>query len=332
MRRSVREAIVGFSLIGAVAGAGLFWLWLRGMSLAGRTWTLDASFSDAGGLAARSPVTFRGVVVGSVRSVKVRPDAVHALLELHDAGLVLPRPVVANVPAASLLGGDAQVALVSTGVTPKKRISGPLADNCPSNLILCDGDAIRGQRAPSLETVTEAMQRLLSQAEKQQLVDELVRSTKQFTSTAAEAETFLDQADAVSKEVAVLIRDLQASVAKAELVLANLNLATARAASAAGHVDSFTAELDSPEAIRDLRQTLSNARALTAKIDAVGGQVERLTSDPEFLTAMRSVTIGLGAFFEELYPARTAAPAPEPRVESSAGGASPGNPPAVHAP
>jgi len=164
-------------------------------------------------------------------------------------------------------------------------------------------------------------------------VDELVRSTKQFTSTAAEAETFLDQADAVSRGVAFLIRDLQASVAKAEPALANLNLAAASAASAAGHVDNLTTELDSPETIRNLRQTLSNARALTAKIDAVGRQVDRLTSDPEFVTAMRSVTIGLGAFFEELYPARTAAPAPGPwRVESSAEGTPPGSPPAVHTP
>ena len=34
MRRSVREAIVGFSLLAAIAGAGGFWFWLRGISLA----------------------------------------------------------------------------------------------------------------------------------------------------------------------------------------------------------------------------------------------------------------------------------------------------------
>jgi phospholipid/cholesterol/gamma-HCH transport system substrate-binding protein len=38
MRRSVREAIVGFTLIAAVAGTGWFGLWLRGVSVASRTW------------------------------------------------------------------------------------------------------------------------------------------------------------------------------------------------------------------------------------------------------------------------------------------------------
>ncbi|QEY32310.1 MCE family protein [Synechococcus sp. RSCCF101] len=306
MRRSVREAIVGFSLVGAVVGAGLFWLWLRGVNLASRTWTLDASFADAGGLAARSPVTFRGVVVGSVRSVSVRPDAVHALLDLHDDTLTLPLPVTATVAAGSLLGGDAQVALVSQGTIPREPVPGPLAEDCPAELILCNGDAVPGVRAPSLETVTETMQRLLSEAERQNLVDELVRSTQQFTETAAEAELFMEQADAVTQDVGRLITDLRATVSRAEPVLANLQTATERAASAAAHVDNITAAFDSPETISDLRRTLVNARELTAKIDAVGGQVEQLTADPQFVSAVRSVTIGLGAFFEELYPARTA--------------------------
>ena len=66
MRRSVREALVGFSLLAAIAsGLGLTF-WLRGISLSSRNWRVQASFENAGGLAERSPVAFRGVVVGSV--------------------------------------------------------------------------------------------------------------------------------------------------------------------------------------------------------------------------------------------------------------------------
>jgi phospholipid/cholesterol/gamma-HCH transport system substrate-binding protein len=32
--------------------------------------------------------------------------------------------------------------------------------------------------------------------------------------------------------------------------------------------------------------------------------VNKLTGDPQFMEGMRSVTVGLGKFFDELYPAQ----------------------------
>ena len=115
MRRSVREALVGFSLIAAAGSAFTLWLWLKGVSMSQSTWTLQASFADAAGLADRSPVVYRGVLVGNVRKIQVTDQAVLADLEISDSSLRLPRPVVARVGAGSLLGGDAQVSLMSAG-------------------------------------------------------------------------------------------------------------------------------------------------------------------------------------------------------------------------
>ena len=96
MRRSMREAMVGFTLIAAVGGAGLFWLWLQGITLASRTWRFNVNFADATGLAARSAVTYRGVLVGSVTSLRTTPNAVVAELEINDPGLKLPQPLIAQ--------------------------------------------------------------------------------------------------------------------------------------------------------------------------------------------------------------------------------------------
>lgn len=104
MRRSVREAIVGFSIVGAIAGFGGTMLWLRGVRLGSDTWTVTADFANAGGLAARSPVTFRGIMVGTVRSIDVTPTAVKATLDINTDDLKLPLPVKASVISASLLG------------------------------------------------------------------------------------------------------------------------------------------------------------------------------------------------------------------------------------
>ena len=57
--------------------------------------------------------------------------------------------------------------------------------------------------------------------------------------------------------------------------------------------------------MNELRQTAANAAELTAKIDAVGGDVSKLTGDQAFMNGLRNVTIGLGELFAEIYPAET---------------------------
>jgi phospholipid/cholesterol/gamma-HCH transport system substrate-binding protein len=81
-------------------------------------------------------------------------------------------------------------------------------------------------------------------------------------------------------------------------VLRNLQAATA-------HASNIAASLDNAETLSSLRKTATNAAELTAKLDAVGGDVEILTADPAFMKGLRHVTIGLGALLSELYPTET---------------------------
>ena len=115
MRRSVRDAIVGFTVLGGLLGFAATGMWMRGIRLGSSEWRLTANFNDASGLAERSPVTYRGILVGSVRSIKVTSSAVVAELEITKGDLRLPLPVTATIGSASLLGGDAQVSLMSRG-------------------------------------------------------------------------------------------------------------------------------------------------------------------------------------------------------------------------
>ena len=133
----------------------------------------------------------------------------------------------------------------------------------------------------------------------------LARSTSQFETTSKDASEFLKSADGTAREIDVLVKQLQAEIAKAEPMIANLNAATSNAVQASAHVNNIVAALDNPTTLNELRQTAYNASQLTAKIDAVGGDVQQLTSDPEFMKGLRNVTIGLGALFSEIYPADT---------------------------
>ena len=285
MRRSVRDAIVGFTLIGGIIGFASTALWLRGVRLGSSHWSLTARFSDAAGLAERSPVTYRGILVGSVRSIAVTPEAVVAELEINNADLRLPVPVTATVGSSSLLGGSAKVALISAGRPLEKDAPLPRAAGCRADLQLCDGSSVEGREAASLSTVTETLQELLAQAQQERVIPHAAES--------------LEQIDATAKEFEALTVQLQDELVKAAPVIRNLELAMA-------HLNNIVASLDNPQTLNELQQTAANAAQLTATIDAVAGDVAQLTGDPEFMKGVRNLTIGLGELFGEIYPAQAA--------------------------
>lgn len=297
MRRSVREAIVGFSLLAALIGAGGFWFWLRGLSLGQTQWQVRLQLQDAAGLAPRSAVTYRGVVVGHVRSVQASADAVVAVLEIDSPDLKLPRPVLAQVQSGSLLGANAQVALLGGGPSLPAGLPGPLSRDCDQRRIVCADSLIVGRTAPSLSTVTDLVQRMLEDADRGKLVPTVTNAAHKFEITASEATVFLRQAQGLVKTL--------------DRAGGNVDAATA-------HIRNVTAAIDNPTTVSQLKQTVANAETLTARWKAVGGDVNRLTADPTFMAGVRSVAIGLGQFFDEMYPAGMA---PQP---------APPQPPALH--
>ena len=284
MRRSVRDAIVGFTLIGGIIGFSSTALWLRGVRLGSSHWTLTALFNDAAGLAERSPVTYRGILVGSVRSISVTSESVVAELEINKADLRLPLPVTATVGSASLLGGSAQVALVSSGTPLPPDAPLPQAPGCQSTRQLCSGGTVVGQEVPRLSTVTATMQELLAQVQDERVIPNVAAS--------------LEQIEATTKSFELLTVRLQDELVKAAPVIRNLEVATA-------HINNIVASLDNPQTLRELKQTAANAAQLTATIDVLGGDVAQLTGDPEFMKGVRNLTIGLGELFGEIYPAQT---------------------------
>ena len=285
MRRSVRDAIVGFTVVGGIVGFAATALWLRGISLGASHWSLTARFNDAAGLAERSPVTYRGILVGSVRSIAVTPEAVVAELDINNGDLRLPLPITARVGAGSMLGGDAQVALVSQGTPLPKDAPLPGGADCQPRLQLCNGGTVTGSEVASISTVTAGMQEFLDQLQDERVI--------------AKASESFEGIYATTKEFEDLTLQLQDQLAKVAPVIRNLESVTA-------HLNNIVASLDNPQTLSDLKQTVANAAQLTATIEAVGGDVAQLTGDPEFMKGVRNLTIGLGELFGEIYPAQTA--------------------------
>ena len=284
MRRSVRDAIVGFTVLGGLVGFVATGMWMRGVRLGSSEWGLTAEFNDASGLAERSPVTYRGILVGSVRSIKVTSSAVVAELEITKGDLRLALPVTATIGSGSLLGGDAQVALMSRGKPLPENAPLARASNCQAKAQLCDGATVVGREAPSIATLTNTFQELLTQAKTEKLIPNAAAS--------------IEQIDATAKSLEALTVQLQAELSRVDPVLRNLQAATA-------HANNIVASLDNAETLSSLRNTATNAAELTAKLDDVGGDVKTLMADPAFIDGLRNMTIGLGTLLSEVYPSET---------------------------
>ena len=290
MRRSVREAIVGFSLLAAISSAVGLSFWLRGISISRTNWTVQADFDQARGLAERSAVVYRGVQVGNVRKVRVTPKAVVAELEITNPDLRLAKPAYAEIGEASILGGEAQVSLVSTGPLLPANAPAPYTKACNQAVMLCNRSSIAGLQSPSLSTVTALMSKMLGQVEQAKLIDKFTTLTGSFDKAAVDASSFLQDGK-------VLVKKVDGSVDKLQPTIANLNAGSAS-------LKNLITALDNPKTVKELQTTVTNAEVLTAKWNAVGGDVKKLTDDPKFMDSVRSVTVGLGKFFDELYPER----------------------------
>jgi phospholipid/cholesterol/gamma-HCH transport system substrate-binding protein len=220
----------------------------------------------------------------------VTPQAVVAELEITNPDLHLAKPAYAEIGDASILGGDAQVSLVSTGPLLPANNPPPYAKDCNQAVMLCNGTTIAGLQRPSLSSVTALMSKMLMQVDQGKLIDKFTVLTGSFDKAAVDASSFL-------KDGKVLVKKVDASVEKLQPTISNLNAGSAS-------LKNLMAALDNPKTVKELQSTVSNAEGLTAKWKAVGGDVKKLTNDPQFMDGVRSVAVGLGKFFDELYPER----------------------------
>ena len=154
MRRSLRDSIIGFSLLGGILIFTFFSFWLRGVRLSSKNWHLFAEFKNASGLSKKSPVTYRGILVGSIEDIIFANETIKAKIVLNNPEIILPRPAFARVVTNSFLGGDGQVALETSEKAIPKNIAKPISEKCETKLIVCQGDVISGKQLSSLSNIT----------------------------------------------------------------------------------------------------------------------------------------------------------------------------------
>jgi len=281
MRRSLRDAFVGFSLLGGIVIFSGAMLWLRDFRLASKTWEISASFKDATGLAKMSPVTYRGIIVGSVQNISFTPNTVETKIKLNNDNLILPKPVIAKIVTSSMLGGDAQLSLVSLGKSLSKNELITVNQDCPKKRILCVGDNIKGVEMVSITSLTEGIDGIIDEADRQAIVNRLSESIQQFDRTQAN----LDELVLLSKS----------ELKRAKPIISELTKASF-------HLNNILESLDNPKTLNNIQELASTSSSLTKKIDQMSSNMGNIMEDKELIDALKRVTIGLSKLFDDIYP------------------------------
>ena len=281
MRRSLRDAFVGFSLLGGLVIFSGAMLWLRDFRLGSKTWEISASFKDASGLAKMSPVTYRGIIVGSVQKIDFTPNTVDTKIKLNFDDLILPKPVIAKIVTSSMLGGDAQLSLVSLGNSLNKKEIITVKKACPNKRILCSGDKIKGVAMTSISSLTEGINGIIDEADRQSIVNKISESIQQFDRTQAN----LDELVLLSKSELLRAKPIISELTKASI-----------------HLNNILESLDNPKTLKDIQELAATSTSLTKKIDQMSSDMGNIMEDKELLDALKRVTIGLGKLFDDIYP------------------------------
>ena len=281
MRRSLRDAFVGFSLLGGLVVFSGAMLWLRDFRIGSKAWEISANFKDASGLAQMSPVTYRGIIVGSVQNIKFTPSTVETKIKLNKDDLILPKPVIAKIVTSSVLGGDAQLSLISLGKSLKVNNIFNVHKDCPNVRILCEGDKIKGDQIVSISSLTEGIDQIINQADRQAIVNKVSESIQQFDRTQAN----LDELVLLSKSELIRAKPIITELTKASI-----------------HLNNILESLDNPETLKDFQELASTSNSITKKIEQISSDMGNLMDDKELVEALKRVTIGLSKLFDEIYP------------------------------
>ena len=281
MRRSLRDSIVGFSLLGGILIFTFFSFWLRGVRLSSKNWYLFAEFNNASGLSKKSPVTYRGILVGSIEDIIFTNKSIKAKIVLNNPEIILPKPAFARVVTNSFLGGDVQVALETSEKIIPKNTAKPTSEKCDAKLIICQGDTITGKQLSSLSNITNRISQILKVSNQENLIENIVASIDQFDKT----QENLDELIYLSKQEILRIKPLITEITIS-----------------ANHLNNILSTIDDKETLNDIKLTISAARSISSKIDNMSADFEKLRKDKEFTKSIRDLTIGLSKFLNEIYP------------------------------
>ncbi|WP_055077637.1 MlaD family protein [Pseudanabaena sp. 'Roaring Creek'] len=304
-RKTLRDGALGLFIIGGVVALGGALLWLRGLQLSSSKFTFTIKIPDASGLNNGSVVRFRGVEVGRITTLTPQTEGVDVLVSIDNAKLIIPKQSVAETNQSGFLG--------NTNIDifpPKDKVAidpqmNPLAKDCNSELIICQGGEMEGMRGVSFIALLKDTSSTLRKINDQGLIDNLgdtlvaakatAKSIQRLTDTANrvvgsfenQIAKFGDTADAISG-AATKVGNVASSAqdlieVNREKLAQTLDGIAATSREARSLLASAKPLLNDGKLIANLQKLAENAAETSANLRKVSGEL----NDPATIASLR---------------------------------------------
>lgn len=302
--RAIREGSVGLLiLVGVVLFGGLV-LWLRGLSLGSRNYNIIVAFKNTAGMLVGTSVRYRGVTVGRVIDIQPGSNQVDVWVEITQANLRIPQGVRVEANQSGFIGETAIDITPNTQLSDTEQAMSPTADDCDSELIICDGDRLEGQVGVNYESLLRSAETLANTLTDPTLVNN-IRTTLENAALFAEQGTILadeltelaltakeeigplsssvqqatDSTTAAAQQIQLTATDarrlLEANQFNLTNTLDNLNRGSSTLASL---VDTVAADLDDSSLLDNLEVLSANAAQASANLRNASVDLSAITS------------------------------------------------------
>lgn len=304
-RKTLRDGALGLFIIGGVVALGGALLWLRGLQLSSGKFTFTIKLPDASGLNNGSVVRFRGVEVGRITTLTPQTEGVDVLVSIDNSKLIIPKQSLAETNQSGFLG--------NTNIDifpPKDKLAldpqmNPLAKDCNSEIIICQGGEMEGVRGVSFIALLKDTSSTLRKINDQGLIDNLgdtlaaakatAKSIQRLTDTANrvvgsfenQIAKFGDTADAISG-AATKVGNVASSAqdlieVNREKLAQTLDGIAATSREARSLLASAKPLLNDGKLIANLQKLAENAAETSANLRKVSGEL----NDPATIASLR---------------------------------------------
>ncbi|MDJ0682377.1 MAG: MlaD family protein [Xenococcaceae cyanobacterium MO_167.B52] len=238
MSPSMRQSIVGLMLLVSLGFLGIIILWLRNFSFGGRSYQATIVFPNAGGMTPGTKVSYRGVKIGQVTTIKPEPEGVAIGVEIA-ANRLIPFNSRIETTQAGLVGETSIDITPLQSLPPNQNIASPLDSKCEPSLIICNGSILQGEAILNVNTLIRSLLRISNIIGDPETTAAIRSLVKNATNALGDVEQFFNNAQESGG-------------------LENLNSTLIAVEQAASQIDSLLAEVRQKNSVDNLNATLAS--------------------------------------------------------------------------
>nr|AYR06321.1 hypothetical protein [Renouxia sp.] len=116
-------------------------------------------FENVNGICEGTPIRLRGFEVGSVQSIKLKPNSVLTLAKINSSHTYIPKDSIIETNQTGLLN-ETMIDIIPVSFFNIKLSSGPLSKQCPLNNIICNGMYLEGDRGLNYDDLVRSTTRI----------------------------------------------------------------------------------------------------------------------------------------------------------------------------